>query len=190
VGGYPGRSRSEDDSRQDGNTQSKKQHRPGWHRADRNIIVGPSNLEGQIQDQPCSGIRHGDSQSTADDRQQHAFDQGLAHQPDSRSPQRDPHGDLRPVFESARQHKVCEVATGHQQHTSRGDQQELEPILVFVPHGRYARSARDEVHRLLLPELLFAWLHIRYVAGQPVVELHAQFSFERLRMDAGTDSAK
>src|ERR1700689_537047 len=41
---------------------------------------------------------------------------------------------------------------------------------------------------LLLPELLLAWLHIRHVAGQPVVEFHLQLGFERLRIYSRTHS--
>ena len=44
------------------------------------------------------------------------------------------------------------------------------------------------MQRLLLPELLLAWLHIRHVAGQPVVEFHLQLCFERLRIDSRTHS--
>jgi hypothetical protein len=41
---------------------------------------------------------------------------------------------------------------------------------------------------LLLPELLLAWLHIRHVAGQPVVEFDLQLGFERLRIHSRTHS--
>ena len=41
---------------------------------------------------------------------------------------------------------------------------------------------------LLPPELLLTRLHIGHMAGQPVMEFHLQFCFERLRIDSRPDS--
>ena len=45
------------------------------------------------------------------------------------------------------------------------------------------------MERLLLPELLLARLHIRNVAGQPVMEFHLQFCFERFGIHSRTHSS-
>jgi len=96
---------------------------------------------------------------------------------------------LRAILQSSRQHQICKVAAGHQQHTSCRGEQQLQPILILIPHGGHAGAPGDQMQSLLLPELLLAWLHIGYVAGQPVVEFHLQFGFERLRIDARAHSA-
>jgi hypothetical protein len=71
------------------------------------------------------------------------------HQPPSRSTQGDANGSLRAILQAAREHQIHQVRAGHQQHTSRGDQQQLEPILVLIPHDLHACAARDQAHRLL-----------------------------------------
>jgi hypothetical protein len=46
------------------------------------------------------------------------------------------------------------------------------------------------MHRLLTPGLFLTGFHIGHVAGEPVVELDAQFGFERFGIDAGADAAE
>ena len=187
--GHPRRSDSKNDSGQHRYPQREQQDRPGWRRLDRHVVIGTADLEGQVHNHLRPGIGHGDAQNSSDDRQQHRFDQYAAHQPPSRSAQRDANGRLRAILQTAREHQIRQVRAGHQQHTSRGDQQQLEPILVLIPHDLHARAAWNQVQRLLRPELLLARLHIRHMAGQPVMEFHLQFCFERLRIHSRAHSS-
>ena len=190
MGGNPRWSRAEEDSCENRNAHGKEQHWPGWGGTHGNVVIGAAHLEGEIENKAGSGIRHGNSNDAADHGKHHAFHEGSAHQADAGGAQRNADGDLRPVSQTARQHHVGEVATGHQQHTCRGDEQELESCLILVAHGCDASSAGDQVERLLLPELLFTRLHVLDVASQPVVKLHAQPGFEHLWINARTDSTE
>ena len=42
---------------------------------------------------------------------------------------------------------------------------------------------------LLVPKFLLARLHVRHMAGQPVMELYFQFCFERRRLNSRTYSS-
>ena len=82
------------------------------------------------------------------------------------------------ILQPPRQHQVGQVAAGHQQHTARSHQQQLQPVLILIAHRRDPGIARRQVQGVLLPELLLSRLHIGHVAGQPIVEFHSEFGFE------------
>jgi hypothetical protein len=69
---------------------------------------------------------------------------------------------LRALLQAAGEHEIGEVAS----------------ILVLVSHGCDTRAAGNEMQGLLTPGLLFAGLHFRFMAREPVIEFDAQLGFE------------
>ncbi len=52
---YPGQCRD---------SQGEKQHRPGWRCIDGYVIIRTAVLKGEMQNQPCAGIGHGDTKGS------------------------------------------------------------------------------------------------------------------------------
>ncbi len=121
--------------------------------------------------------------------EQHAFDEGLADETHVRGAHGDADGDLGAVFEAAGEHEIGEVAAGDKEDTSGCYKKQLEAVLVFVAHGGDAGTARDDVEGLFLPERLFAGLHIRDMAGKPLVKLDAELGLQLSGVGTGTDAA-
>ena len=96
---------------------------------------------------------------------------------------------MRAVLQPARQHQVGQIAARHQQDATSNDEEQLQPLLILIPHRRYAGAAGNEMQRLLLPELFRAGIHIGNVTGQPIVQLDLEFCFESIAIGSGAHSA-
>ena len=59
--------------------QRKEQHRPRWCCTDGHVVIGATDLEGQIQNQARAGICHGDAEGSADHCEQQTLNQRFAH---------------------------------------------------------------------------------------------------------------
>src|SRR5579883_1646099 len=74
--------------------------------------------------------------------------------------------------------------------TQPGDEQQRQTPFILIAHGGDAGPARNQVKRLLRPRLFFARLHVRYMAGEPIMELDAELGFHGPGIHAGTHAAE
>jgi hypothetical protein len=77
----------------------------------------PAEEERAQQHAPCPRDEQADR--AADQREQEALDEELADEPPARHAEREPHGDLAPARESAREQQVRDVRTGDEEHEHR-----------------------------------------------------------------------
>ena len=89
----------------------------------------------------------------------------------------------------AHQHQVGEVGTGNQQNEARDPHEQVQPVLVLVPHHLHAVSAVREVQRLLGHQRLVALLDFAQRAEQKLPQLHLHVRFHGLNISAWLNAA-
>jgi hypothetical protein len=170
VGGHPCRSYAEEDACKDGDAEGEEEDGPGRRGADGDIVVVSTGLNGEIEDEAGSG--DGDAMprtppmtarrtlSTRALRTRRMREAPMATRMEICARSLRPRASMR----------LARLPQATRSTQAAAMKKSLRPSSYSFAHGGDACSARDEVQGLLLPELLFAGLHVGDVAAEATRE--------------------
>src|SRR4029077_3504321 len=74
----------------------------------------------------------GSTQDRTTDRQEQTFQKQLAHYPSTAGPECQPNGHLFLSSAGSREHEICQIRAGNEQHQSRGSQKQPQRSIVSL----------------------------------------------------------